>query len=367
MYEDKHFNIVIFQIGDFYNRATLYNNCIKSIREEFPNDNIMIFHSLEEIEEKYYIPHNEYYDKFVKQQDIMAILDYVRVYLTNYISDMIYIDSDIMVYSGFRNYLIKKINENKKYVFIRFQLGTSLFYCKEKSEKINDFIKYFTSYIIKKNIYIPDVTFKSYLDNVPFPYCNPNAIKKFIEHNVCYTFLINKFSQIVSDYKFVTIYEQIHCIPTLKDLRFNNNALKINIVDDDVFENIAYIPNLNYLPNCLDITNEWYVVKKSFYFNCVINDYLLKNNKVDIIILANLYEDNTLNDIYNFYDKIKQKRDLENKNYKIFLLKKYKKEEIIYPIPREINIVNSSDWDLDIFNKMANRVFYYTSNIKNIL
>ena len=55
------FNIVKIMVGTdkLLDEDTLYKHCHESVQKEFPDDNIIIFHSFEEIERKYNIPHFE--------------------------------------------------------------------------------------------------------------------------------------------------------------------------------------------------------------------------------------------------------------------------------------------------------------------
>lgn len=105
------FNIIKIMVGTdkLLDEDTLYKHCHDSVLKEFPDDNIIIFRSFEEIEQKYGIPHFEHsYIRFIS--------DYYRIQLTKYIDNYLYLDHDIMPLPGFRNELIR-IAENNNSAF----------------------------------------------------------------------------------------------------------------------------------------------------------------------------------------------------------------------------------------------------------
>lgn len=137
------FNIIMFQIGEEYQRG-LYKKCCESVLREFPNDNIIIFHSFEEVFERYPALKEEYfsYHAFLERinKDIFYSSDLIRLLLTKYIDNMIYLDSDIYLHrnSNFREELIKNMPE--KFVFTNLAPGYNFFYSKHESKKLKEWM-----------------------------------------------------------------------------------------------------------------------------------------------------------------------------------------------------------------------------------
>lgn len=145
------FNIVKIMVGTdkLLDEDTLYKHCHDSVLKEFPDDNIIIFHSFEEIERKYNIPHFE-------GKNLCFSSDYYRIQLAKYIDNYLYLDQDIMIFPGFRNELIR-LAENNNSIF--GCAGYSLIYSKNKnnlSEAVewllnNRNIGYIADYILTEN------------------------------------------------------------------------------------------------------------------------------------------------------------------------------------------------------------------------
>ena len=148
------FNVVLFHIGDGFNETLesynenkniIYKKCYDSVKTEFKNDNIMVFYSFEEVFNKFKRLRNLYnkYQTFlnlsrVKNAGCYYSLDLLRALLTLFISNMVYIDSDIEVCPGLRNYLLD-FNRSNGTILISY-LTTSFFFSKNPSKEYIKFI-----------------------------------------------------------------------------------------------------------------------------------------------------------------------------------------------------------------------------------
>lgn len=140
-------NIVCFHIGHPYDEtldsyydfpSSLYRKCFESLKKEFKDDNILVFHSFEEIFQKFPTLQEEYYTyNFLKINHVQNggpyfKSDLVRSLLTKYLENMVYIDSDIEILPGTRDAILKKYNENG---IMYIPYGTICFFLsKHKSE-----------------------------------------------------------------------------------------------------------------------------------------------------------------------------------------------------------------------------------------
>ncbi len=150
-------NVVLFHIGiyderqpDYIEKYPLFKKCYDSVLREFSNDNIIIFHNIEEVFKKYAALKSIIYSnyiKFWKNNTLTIQLDLVRYLLTFFIKDMVYIDSDIYVYDGFKKSLL--FEKDKLFYFNGGT--TSLFYSKGPSPSIGCFLNSF-----KKESYYND-------------------------------------------------------------------------------------------------------------------------------------------------------------------------------------------------------------------
>ena len=146
-------NIVCFHIGYPYDEtldnyydfpSSLYRKCFESLKKEFKDDNILVFHSFEEIFQKFPTLQEEYYTyDFLKISHVQNggpyfKADLVRALLTKYLENMVYIDSDIEIWPGMRDAILKKYNENG-IMYIPYD-ATCFFLSKHKSESYLRFI-----------------------------------------------------------------------------------------------------------------------------------------------------------------------------------------------------------------------------------
>ena len=139
-------NIVLFHIDDYNNKNILLKKCFKSIKREFKGHHIIVFHSFEEILEKFPQMRNDLKEKrfesFLSSNKVLVyLIDLYRILLTKYIDDMIYMDSDIYFSPGSGKKLInyfKSINENLICCW-----STCLFYSKKYTDSIESLLNCF--------------------------------------------------------------------------------------------------------------------------------------------------------------------------------------------------------------------------------
>lgn len=146
-------NIVCFHIGHPYDEtldsyydfpSSLYRKCFESLKKEFKDDNILVFHSFEEVFQKYPMLQEEYYTynflkiNHVQNEGPYFKSDLVRSLLTKYLENMVYVDSDIEILPGTRDTILKKYNENG-IMYIPYD-SICFFLSKHKSESYLRFI-----------------------------------------------------------------------------------------------------------------------------------------------------------------------------------------------------------------------------------
>ncbi len=135
---------------DYAEKYSLYKKCYDSVLKEFKNDNILVFHSIDEIFEKYpqmkkIIDNNkdflEFQEKFLKSY-FAAYLDLIRLLFTYFLNDYLYLDSDIYVLPTFKKELVNRIKNNKVFYFYE-QSGISCFYSKRFTPSLQKLFKKF--------------------------------------------------------------------------------------------------------------------------------------------------------------------------------------------------------------------------------
>ena len=215
------FNIVLFNIGIQYKFCNLYKRCLESIKKEFPEDNIIIFRSFEEIEKQYYIP-DCYWKRNAFQK--MFLTDYYRLCLSKYIDNMLYIDSDIFVYEGFRDEIINNIQDKD---FVMFGPGHYLFFSKINKNN-DDYNKLMDFYATAKEIMLDFEIRKKYCkQNIIMPskhmhfYCNKDAT-----YNIKY---------IDCDIDNILDSQKIRCTDYLRTYVSNKNKNENEKQETDIF------------------------------------------------------------------------------------------------------------------------------------
>ena len=144
--------IIIFHIGDDYkddynNKNILLKKCFKSIKREFKSHNIIVFHSFEEILEKFPLMRNDLKEKrfesFLASKSPQLKTDLYRILLTKYIDDMIYMDSDVYINRGQGENLINYLIEKSKYNNFIYHTMTCFFYSKKYTNSVEPFLDTF--------------------------------------------------------------------------------------------------------------------------------------------------------------------------------------------------------------------------------
>ena len=131
------FNIVLFHFKNVSLKIDLYKKCYDSIEKAFPKDNIIVFNSIDEVYEKYNIPKIS--------TEFLFETDYVRLYLSKYLKNMIWFDSDIDLSPcpGFRNIILSIIKSNPDKDFISFSNAIGCFFSRKENIIINNIINNF--------------------------------------------------------------------------------------------------------------------------------------------------------------------------------------------------------------------------------
>lgn len=186
--ENLVFNVILLHIGEtFDDRKESFKEdhpvlfkCFESVKKEFKDDNIIVFHSYEEIFEKF-LEIKEVIDKkylkffYNKNTPENFKTDLIRILLTKYYENMLYIDADTYIEEGFKAKLLKILKKDDETLFYIFSASISLFFSKTFFEKINIFLRLFENDyngddngLIKCNCASwPKMTFK-YRFNLPF-------------------------------------------------------------------------------------------------------------------------------------------------------------------------------------------------------
>ena len=149
------FNIILFHIGLYDERKSdylkIFSECFNSVLNEFYQDNIIIFHSFEEIFKQFPQIEDQIKTKYAEfwetTTDFRYKTDLIRVLLTQIYENMIYIDADIYIFKGFRESLINQINlevNKDKLLYILPIQNLSIFYCKHFFPELNLFLNTFT-------------------------------------------------------------------------------------------------------------------------------------------------------------------------------------------------------------------------------
>lgn len=146
-------NIVLLHFGKYDERQPdyelIWNKCYDSVKLEFKDDKIYVFHSLEEVFKEFpdikskFFSYTNFLDTFgIDENKNYYFTDLIRLLLTNVLDDMLYIDADIYIKKGFKK-ICKNIIKNIDY-FFQGQCFY-IFYSKHKHSDINNFIdKIFT-------------------------------------------------------------------------------------------------------------------------------------------------------------------------------------------------------------------------------
>ena len=150
-------NVVLFHIGDcderqldYAEKFPLYKKCYDSVLREFKDDNIIVFHSVEEVFEKFplikkIIENNtsflEFKETFFSSKLLYIYLDLIRTLLTFFLKDFLYLDSDIYVSNNLKNEIVSFITSEKNLYFYKDSM--SIFYSKQYTSSIQCLLKRF--------------------------------------------------------------------------------------------------------------------------------------------------------------------------------------------------------------------------------
>lgn len=141
-------NIVLLHFGKYDERQNgykaIWSKCYDSVKLEFKDDKIYVFHSLEEVFKEFpdikskFFSYTNFLDTFgIDENKNYYFTDLIRLLLTNVLDDMLYIDADIYIKKGFKK-ICKNIIKNIDYFFNGECFY--LFYSKHKHPDINNFI-----------------------------------------------------------------------------------------------------------------------------------------------------------------------------------------------------------------------------------
>lgn len=189
-------NVVLFHMGLYneknYSDLPLLKKCNDRIIHEFSGDTFYIFHSLKEIYATFEGFQEEYekYQKFLENAyfNLTVTNDLVRMLLSHYLNDYVYIDSDIYIHPGFKNYLLSKIKDDTKLVM--FQYGsTSIMYCKERFNELDNFI----DQIFNDDNYSYDCVMNNKYDLTEIPGVEPTIIGREMEAHFYGLFTIRDY------------------------------------------------------------------------------------------------------------------------------------------------------------------------------
>lgn len=186
-------NIVLLHFGKYDERRPdyelIWNKCYESVKLEFKTDKIYVFHSLEEVFNEFpeikpkFFSYIDFLNTFgIDENKNYYFTDLIRLLLTNFLDDMLYIDADIYIKKGFRK-ICKNIIKNIDY-FFNGQCFY-IFYSKHKHSDINNFIdKIFTvnykgDIVSLKNSNLQN-TNNRYLEKSFYHYSSSNSKVSFI-------------------------------------------------------------------------------------------------------------------------------------------------------------------------------------------
>ena len=229
-------NIVCFHIGYPYDEtldnyydfpSSLYRKCFESLKKEFKDDNILVFHSFEEIFQKFPMLQEEYYTyDFLKINHVQNGGPYfkanlVRALLTKYLENMVYVDSDIEIIHGTRDAILKKYNENG-IMYIPYDTAC-FFLSKHKSESYLRFI----SKAFNNSDYINDVeAIKNHLKY-------DDEIKRWNDLELRHYYALRNVSAEVSDFLVIKEHSNYSVQLIRKDIIKNNKNIAIIYTNKD--------------------------------------------------------------------------------------------------------------------------------------
>lgn len=139
-------NVILFHIDKYheknYEYFPIYKKCFERLYDEFKDDKIYIFHSLDEVYSSFPGIEEElkdYQDFLLKDKYGMLVTDLLRLLISHYLEDYIYLDSDIYVYKGFKNILKSLITEKVNYLCLD-TYSSAIFYSKKRTVFLDKFI-----------------------------------------------------------------------------------------------------------------------------------------------------------------------------------------------------------------------------------
>lgn len=146
-------NVFLFHFGRYDDRQEnfkakypLYYKCFEQIKNEFKDDNIVVFYSYDDVYKKFpqiKVDLEKYNDFLSAIQADVYRLDLVRCLMTKYCEDMLYLDSDVYIENGFKESLLENIKNSWSDLF--FESDTmAVFYSRKPAPIINVLLKRFT-------------------------------------------------------------------------------------------------------------------------------------------------------------------------------------------------------------------------------
>lgn len=172
-------NVILFHMDKYneenYKYFPIYKKCFDRVYDEFKDDKIYIFHSLDEVYSSFPGIEEElkdYQDFLFKDEYGMLVTDLLRLLISHYLDDYIYLDSDIYVYKGFKNILKSLIDEKVNYLCLD-TYSSAIFYSKKRTIFLDKFID--RTFLDREYSYDSDMNLKLKLNEIP-------SLKNTIEH-----------------------------------------------------------------------------------------------------------------------------------------------------------------------------------------
>lgn len=260
------FNVVLFHIDDYDETypyyKSLYQKCYESVLREFKNDNIIVFHNYNECFNKY--PKlkkiidtrfsNFFYDN---EQATQLKVDLLRLLLSIFLENYLYIDSDIYISSGFKKLLENKINnpENKNKVFFNIEKNTiAIFYIKKYFNELNKLLQFFadntyqydTIALAKSDFYQSNKVCDSSDTYNYYHYCCLHYLYQYICHDYYLEYdKVDNFNKIISKNKNIFCFFPENKFGVI--YHDKNNVFYYGINDDITLDDILGCFNIRHI------------------------------------------------------------------------------------------------------------------------
>ena len=242
------FNVILLHIGEtfddrkesFKEEHPVLFKCFESVKKEFKDGNIIVFYSYEEIFEKFPNLKNiidKKYSKFFYDKNIQENYktDLIRILLTQYYENMLYLDADVYIDKGFKAKLLKIVKKEKAIFFVIYK-GLCSFYSRKYFEKINVFLKLFEGDYKGDENGMQRCNFKD-LEEVSFKY----RFNYFSLHHPNCSYLRGKYKNIYLLPENITIDQIYNIERRIQDLKecgafvqYKNNIIIFKAIDGNV-------------------------------------------------------------------------------------------------------------------------------------